>query len=219
MRDFRFIVEAGSLGAEDRCYIPITLRYEIDVVHIIWNAALVHPDIYSLLFGRRRTRVLDNNILRGLGICVPRTGIIPTVIDGSRGFVIEPVDLQIARPFESSAHRSPVTERIVRVYISVITGIREIAVVARIVERRIEGVKFVMSLAVMTFTVLCVITIVPVIHGIAGMMSVALTDVRVVTGSPVRVNVFSGHIIRPGLLFGTELRLPRILTRITAFGA
>ena len=222
-KNFGFIAKMPLLGADCRDYIPIPERYKIQVIRIISNAALIDPHIYSLLLVRRRVVVFDYRILRGFGICITGTGIIPAVICGSRRVLTKLIHLQIARSFERRAERSPVTERIIRVSISIIIGVRRIAVVTRIVVRGIEGIEFMMSFMVMMFTVPLVITAVPTVLLITGIMPDVMTFVKIVIEFPslteVTVDVSSGHIIRPGLCTRSVFRLPDFLTEISALGA
>lgn len=211
------------LGAERRDYIPIPERYKIQVIRIISDAALIDPHINGLLLRRRRVVVVDYRILRGFGIGISGTGIIPAVICGSRRVLTELIHLQIARSFESGAERSPVTERIVRVSISIIIGVRRIAVVTRIVVRGVEGVEFMMSFMVMTFSMPLVITAVPTVLLITGTMPDVMGFIKFVIEFPglteVTVDVSSGHIIRPGLCTRSVFRLSDFLPEISAFRA
>lgn len=222
-KDFGFIARMPLLGAERRDYIPIPERYKIQVIRIISNAALIDPHINGLLLRRRRVVVVDYRALRGFGIGISGTGIIPAVICWSRRVLTELIHLQIARSFERRAERSPVTERIVRVSISIIIGVRRIAVVAGIVVRGIEGVEFMMSFMVMTFTMPLVITAVPTVLLITGIMPDVMGFIKIVIDWPslteVTVDVSSGHIVRPGLCIRSLFRLPDSLTEISALRA
>ncbi len=119
-KDFRLITEGRLFGPQRRDYVPVFRRHKIEVVHIVPDPALVDPHINGLLPRRRRVVVFDYRNLRGFGIGISGTGIIPAVICGSRRVLTELIYLQIARPFERRAERSSVTERIVRINISII---------------------------------------------------------------------------------------------------
>lgn len=223
LKNFGFITERQLFGPQNRDYTPVSHRYEIEVIHIISNAALIDPYINGLLFRRRRVVVFDYRILRGFGICITGTGIIPAVICGSRRVLTKLIHLQVARSFESGAERSSVTERIVRVHISIIVRVRRIAVVPKIVVREIEGIKFMMALVVLIIPMPFIMTVMRMVFIIRKIMPVIMVFVEIVIEPPlltgVTVNVFSGNIIGLGFVIRNLFRLPHFLTEISALRA
>ena len=211
------------LGAECRDYIPIPERDKIQVIRIISNAALIDPYINGLLFRRRRVVVVGNVLLGRIRIHIPGIRIIPLVFRGNRRVLTELIYLQIARPFESGAERSPVTERIIRVGINIIVGVRRIAVVTEIVVRGKEGIEFMMSLTVMMFTMPLVFTAVPTVLLITGIMPDVTAFVKIVIEftslTCVTVNVFSGNFIGLSFVIRNPFRMPHFLTEISALRA
>jgi hypothetical protein len=83
LKNFGFIAKMPLLGAECRDYVPVFRRYEIEVVHVIPDPALVDPYINGLLFRWRRVVVVGSVLLGRIRIHIPGIRIILPVFRGS----------------------------------------------------------------------------------------------------------------------------------------